>query len=139
VRQEYGRYGNPTVAVAEQKLAALEGAEDAALFPSGMNALTTLLLAMLLPDVERLAELVRGRCKLLVLDLRIRALEPDLHNQGFGAAVMNAIIAEAATAGATLRLSVLRESNANRFYQRHGFSETHSEAYDIYYERAPNS
>src|SRR5215510_11547151 len=48
-RGEYGRYGNPTVSVAEAKLAALEGAQDAVLFPSGMNAVTTLLLAMLKP------------------------------------------------------------------------------------------
>jgi cystathionine gamma-synthase len=48
-REEYGRYGNPTVRVAEQKLAALEGAEDALLFPSGMSAVTTLLLSMLRP------------------------------------------------------------------------------------------
>ena len=44
---EYGRYGNPTQRVAEQKLAALEHAEDALLFPSGMSAVTTVLLAML--------------------------------------------------------------------------------------------
>src|SRR4029079_7127573 len=43
-REEYGRYGNPTVRIAEKKLAALEGADDAVLFPSGMNAITTLLL-----------------------------------------------------------------------------------------------
>jgi cystathionine gamma-synthase len=48
-REEYGRYGNPTVRVAEQKLAALEQAEDAVLFPSGMSAITTLLWAMLKP------------------------------------------------------------------------------------------
>lgn len=48
-REEYGRYGNPTVHTAERKLAALEGAEDAVLFPSGMAAITTLLLAMLSP------------------------------------------------------------------------------------------
>src|ERR1700712_2333584 len=48
-RGEYGRYGNPTVETAEAKLAALEGAEAAVLFPSGMNAVTTLLLAMLKP------------------------------------------------------------------------------------------
>ena len=48
-REEYGRYGNPTVRIAEQKLAALEGAEDCVLFPSGMCAITTLLLAMLKP------------------------------------------------------------------------------------------
>lgn len=48
-REEYGRYGNPTVQTAERKLAALEAAEAAVLFPSGMNAVTTLLLAMLKP------------------------------------------------------------------------------------------
>jgi cystathionine gamma-synthase len=46
-RWEYGRYGNPTQRVAELKLAALEGAEDALLFPSGMNALAGTLLALL--------------------------------------------------------------------------------------------
>ncbi len=46
-REEYGRYGNPTVRAAEQKLAALEGAEDAACFASGMAAITTTLIAML--------------------------------------------------------------------------------------------
>ncbi|MBM3265005.1 MAG: aminotransferase class I/II-fold pyridoxal phosphate-dependent enzyme [candidate division Zixibacteria bacterium] len=46
-REEYGRYGNPTKTVAERKLAELEGGEDAALFSSGMNAFTSVLLAML--------------------------------------------------------------------------------------------
>ncbi len=46
-REEYGRYGNPTQAVAERKLAALEGAEAALLFSSGMAAITTTLFAML--------------------------------------------------------------------------------------------
>ncbi|GIW43223.1 MAG: cystathionine gamma-synthase [Candidatus Binatia bacterium] len=46
-REEYGRYGNPTQRVAERKIAALEGAEDALLFSSGMAAITTTLFAML--------------------------------------------------------------------------------------------
>jgi cystathionine gamma-synthase len=46
-REEYGRYGNPTVTAVEKKLAALDGAEDAVLFSSGMNAVTSLLLAVL--------------------------------------------------------------------------------------------
>jgi cystathionine gamma-synthase len=46
-REEYGRYGNPTVKVAEAKLAALDGGEDAALFASGMAAVTTTLFALL--------------------------------------------------------------------------------------------
>ncbi|WP_394821958.1 trans-sulfuration enzyme family protein [Pendulispora albinea] len=45
-REEYGRYGNPTVRTAERKLATLDGAEDCVLFSSGMAALTTTLLAM---------------------------------------------------------------------------------------------
>ena len=46
-RIDYGRYGNPTQRTAELKLAEMEGAEDALLFASGMNAVTTTLLAML--------------------------------------------------------------------------------------------
>src|SRR5579884_890188 len=45
-RGEYGRYGNPTVRGVERRLAALEGTEDAALFASGMAAVTTSVLAM---------------------------------------------------------------------------------------------
>jgi cystathionine gamma-synthase len=44
---EYGRYGNPTVAAAEAKLAAIEGADAAVLMASGMAAVTTTLLALL--------------------------------------------------------------------------------------------
>lgn len=46
-REEYGRYGNPTVSAVERKLAALEGGEDAVLFASGMSAVTSVLLAVL--------------------------------------------------------------------------------------------
>ena len=47
LRGEYGRYGNPTTLVAERKLAALEGADRAVLFATGMSAITTTLLAFL--------------------------------------------------------------------------------------------
>jgi cystathionine gamma-synthase len=45
-REEYGRYGNPTVRAAEEKLAALEGTQDAVAFGSGMAAMTTAILAL---------------------------------------------------------------------------------------------
>jgi cystathionine gamma-synthase len=48
-REEYGRYGNPTVRAVEAKIAALEGAEDAVLMSSGMAAVTATLLLMLNP------------------------------------------------------------------------------------------
>ena len=46
-REEYGRYGNPGERIAEQKLAALDGAESAVLFSSGMAAFVGLLTAKL--------------------------------------------------------------------------------------------
>lgn len=47
VRQDYGRYGNPTVAAVEARLAALEGGDDAILLSSGMAAITTASLILL--------------------------------------------------------------------------------------------
>ena len=46
-RDEYGRYSNPTQSVAERRLAALEGGQQALLFASGMCAITTTMLALL--------------------------------------------------------------------------------------------
>lgn len=42
----YSRYGNPTVRAAEKKLAALDGADDALLFASGMSAFATTMMAL---------------------------------------------------------------------------------------------
>lgn len=49
-RLEYGRYGNPTIEAVERKLAALDNGEDAVLYASGMNAVTSLLLSVLPTD-----------------------------------------------------------------------------------------
>jgi cystathionine gamma-synthase len=46
-RTEYGRYGNPTLAAVERKLADLDSGEAALLFSSGMAAVTTTLLTLL--------------------------------------------------------------------------------------------
>jgi len=46
-REEYGRYGNPTIRAVEAKLAVLDGAEDAVLVSSGMAAVTNTLLLLL--------------------------------------------------------------------------------------------
>jgi cystathionine gamma-synthase len=45
-REEYGRYGNPTVREVERRLAALEGTDDAVLFSSGMAAITSTILTL---------------------------------------------------------------------------------------------
>jgi cystathionine gamma-synthase len=43
---EYGRYGNPTAKIAEQRLADLEGSEACVVFSSGMSAITTTILSL---------------------------------------------------------------------------------------------
>ncbi|KAM5581362.1 hypothetical protein ABKV19_010534 [Rosa sericea] len=43
---EYGRYGNPTTVVLEEKISALEGAESTLMLASGMCASTVLLMAL---------------------------------------------------------------------------------------------
>ncbi len=48
--QEYGRYGNPTQQEAERKLAAIEGAERAMLFATGMSAVIMTLMAYMKKD-----------------------------------------------------------------------------------------
>jgi cystathionine gamma-synthase len=45
-REEYGRYSNPTVRELEQRVAALEGADDGVAFASGMAAVTTAVLSL---------------------------------------------------------------------------------------------
>src|SRR5664280_904805 len=47
---EYGRYFNPTQQEAERKLAAIEGAERAILFSSGMSAVILALMACMKKD-----------------------------------------------------------------------------------------
>ena len=46
-REEYGRYGNPNEKVVERKLAALDSAEEAIIYSSGMAAIVGLLLSKL--------------------------------------------------------------------------------------------
>jgi cystathionine gamma-synthase len=45
-REEYARYSNPTVRELEQRVAALEGADDGVAFGSGMAAISTALLSL---------------------------------------------------------------------------------------------
>src|SRR3989337_1645479 len=47
---EYGRYGNPTQEECERKLAAVEGAERAVLFSTGMAAVILTLMTYMRPD-----------------------------------------------------------------------------------------
>ena len=81
----YTRYGNPTLAIAEQKLAALERAEAAIVTASGMAAISSSLLAVLKAGDEVIStpQLYGGTYRLMrdVLPrcgIAVRYVEPDL-------------------------------------------------------------
>lgn len=63
-------------------------------------------------------------------------LEPVRQSRGLGAEVIGRLLAEADSAGLPIRLGVLKQSPAIRFYERHGFVRTHADEWDIFYERA---
>jgi GNAT superfamily N-acetyltransferase len=64
---------------------------------------------------------------------------PGFQSQGLGATLLNHLIAIADTARKSIRLTALRESAANRFYQRHGFVAHSEEEWNINYERLPRT
>lgn len=64
-------------------------------------------------------------------------VQPKHQSLGIGSAVLQKIMAEADEQQLPMHLGALRESASNRFYQRHGFVQTHEDAWDIYYVRPP--
>ena len=64
-------------------------------------------------------------------------VDPDFHSQGIGQIVLEHIKTEARSTAQAIRLGALRGSRANRFYRRHGFTRTHEEEFDIYYQWLP--
>ncbi|HXX44980.1 MAG TPA: aminotransferase class I/II-fold pyridoxal phosphate-dependent enzyme [Candidatus Acidoferrales bacterium] len=81
----YTRYGNPTLRIAEEKIAALERAEDAVVTASGSAAISSTLLALLRAGDEIIAtrQLYGGSYKLLrdifpQLNIGVRLVDADL-------------------------------------------------------------
>ena len=81
----YSRYGNPTLAIAEAKLAALEGGEAAVVAASGSAAISSVLLSHLQQSDELIAtrQLYGGSYRLLrdvlpKFGIRVRFVESDL-------------------------------------------------------------
>jgi GNAT superfamily N-acetyltransferase len=62
-------------------------------------------------------------------------IRPGSQGQGIGAAVLTQVFKEADEQQLPLRVGALRESDANRFYQRNGFEFLAEEEWDIYYLR----
>jgi methionine-gamma-lyase len=81
----YTRYGNPTLKIAEKKLAALEGAEDAIVTASGMAAISSALFSILRAGDEVIAtrSLYGGTYRLMRdvfprLGITVRHVDTDL-------------------------------------------------------------
>jgi methionine-gamma-lyase len=81
----YSRYGNPTLAIAEKKIAVLEGAEDAVVTASGSAAISAALLSQLRAGDELIAtrQLYGGSYRLLrdvfpKYGIVVRHVEADL-------------------------------------------------------------
>ncbi|GGP18350.1 GNAT family N-acetyltransferase [Silvimonas iriomotensis] len=62
-------------------------------------------------------------------------LLPGLSGHGLGSAVLRQILDEADAAGLPVRLEVLIESDATRFYERHGFVQLRQDGVDLFYQR----
>lgn len=60
---------------------------------------------------------------------------PGSQGRGLGAAVLARLFAMADREGLDMRLGALRQSDANRFYQRHGFVFEEEGEFDLYYVR----
>ena len=61
-------------------------------------------------------------------------LRSSASGQGIGAWVLGRVLAQARALGLAVRLTALKESDANRFYLRHGFVLRGEEGVDLHYE-----
>lgn len=64
-------------------------------------------------------------------------LHPDFQHCGIGAAALAMLLDEADVLGKTMHVGALRDSDANRFYVRHGFILREAAEFDNYYVRYP--
>ncbi len=115
----YTRYGNPTLTIAEQKIAALEGAESAIVAASGTAAISAALLSVLHAGDEVIAtrQLYGGSYRLLRdifprFGIGVRHVEADLAGiEKLASARTKALYIETPT-NPTLRLVDLRKAAA---------------------------
>ena len=87
-----------------------------------------------LVDGERVGfVVVRPQDDSLLLDHLYIA--PSHQSRGIGAAVLADVLAYADARGLRVRLTALRDSAANRFYERHGFMLRERSEWDNHFER----
>ena len=59
---------------------------------------------------------------------------PEYQGAGLGTKIIGLVKSKAQENCLPIRLCALRDSRSNEFYKKHGFSYTHEEEWDIYYE-----
>ena len=62
-------------------------------------------------------------------------VHPKYQSRGIGSEVLRSICAEAGEGGVAVLVGALKESDSNRFYQRHGFAMVGEGEWDNYYLR----
>ncbi|QBC30646.1 GNAT family N-acetyltransferase [Pandoraea sp. XY-2] len=62
---------------------------------------------------------------------------PEHQGKGMGSAVIAELLRAADAQSMAVAVGALRDSDSNRFYQRHGFAKTTETEWDIYYVRKP--
>ena len=121
----YTRYGNPTLAVAERKLAELEGGEAAVVTASGMAAIASTLIGHLSAGDELIAstQLYGGTYRLMRdtfprLGIVVRQVTPDLAGIDRLVTTRTRVLYVESPTNPTLRLVDLEKAAA--FARRHG-------------------
>jgi ribosomal protein S18 acetylase RimI-like enzyme len=66
-------------------------------------------------------------------------INPEHQGKGIGAMILKRVFSEADNSNRSVTVGALRESNSNRFYQRHGFCKSAESEWDIYYIRHANT
>lgn len=113
----YTRYGNPTLAVVEKKIAALEGAEDCVVTASGMAAISSALLGVLKAGEEVIstAQVYGGTFRLMRdilpnFGIRVRQVETDLAGLDERLTPRSRVLYVESPTNPTLRLVDLRKA-----------------------------
>ncbi|HEY4415100.1 MAG TPA: GNAT family N-acetyltransferase [Verrucomicrobiae bacterium] len=65
-------------------------------------------------------------------------IHPNHQAGGIGSHVMRHLLSWSDAREMPVQLGALRDSSANRFYQRHGFVRVREDEWDIYYVRTPS-
>lgn len=64
-------------------------------------------------------------------------VHPNHQSRGVGSHVLRHLISQSDARQLPVHLGALRDSPSNRFYRRHGFTQTTEDEWDIYYLRLP--